>query len=138
MRTAQNMTLAVAIALQVVFGSGCKSPVPPTVTRAPTLPLKANPAIIVEATVQVPRIEESLRQAGIHLAESYAEADYILNVSVGRRRGNLACGGTSNVAYIMDGRTGHLMVIKGRGMTGTCIPNIFTDMSQKLAAYFGG
>jgi hypothetical protein len=137
MRTAQIIALA-AIALQVVFGSACTSPVPPTVTRPPTLPLKANPAIIVEANRQIPRIEESLRQAGVRLAESYAEADYILKVNVGRRRGNQTCGGTSNVAYILDGKTGHLMVVKGRGLTGTCIPNIFVDMSHKLVTYFGG
>ena len=136
MRTAQIIALA-AIALQVVFGSACTSPVPPTVTRPPTLPLKANPAIIVEANRQIPRIEESLRQAGVRLAESYAEADYILKVNVGRRRGNQTCGGTSNVAYILDGKTGHLMVVKGRGLTGTCIPNIFVDMSHKLVTYFG-
>ena len=137
MRTAQIIALA-AIALQVVFGSACTSPVPPTVTRPPTLPLKANPAIIVEANRQIPRIEESLRQAGVRLAESYAEADYILKVNVGRRRGNQTCGGTSNVAYILDGKTGHLMVVKGRGLTGTCTPNIFVDMSHKLVTYFGG
>jgi hypothetical protein len=138
MRSAQNITLAAAIALQVVFGSGCTSPVPPTVTRAPAIALKANPSIFVQATVQRPRIEESLRQAGVRLADSYGDADYILNVNVGRRRGNQTCGGSSNVAYILDGKTGHLMVIKGRGMTGTCTPNIFVDMSQKLVTYFGG
>jgi hypothetical protein len=99
--------------------------------------LKADPAIFVQATAQRPRIEESLRQAGVRVAESYGEADYILNVNVGRRRGKTACGGTSNVAYILDGRSGHLMVIKGRGMTRTCTPNIFVDMSHKLATYLG-
>ena len=138
MRTARKITLAVAIALQVAFGSGCTSPVPPTVTRPPAMALKANPAIFVQATAQRPRIEESLLHAGVQVAESYGDADYILNVSVGRRRGDQACGGTSNVAYILDGRAGHLMVIKGRGLTGTCTPNIFVDMSQKLITYFGG
>ena len=33
--------------------------------------------------------------------------------------------------------TATLMVIKGRGLTGTCAPNVFDDMSQKLATYFG-
>ena len=44
---------------------------------------------------------------------------------------------SSNVVYILDGRGGHLMVIKGRGLTGACVPNIFDDMSQKLATSFG-
>jgi hypothetical protein len=28
------------------------------------------------------------------------------------------------------------MEIKGRGLTGDCIPNVFDDMSQTLATYF--
>ncbi|MBW2542582.1 MAG: hypothetical protein JRF15_10870 [Deltaproteobacteria bacterium] len=137
MRVAQNIPLAVAIALQVALGSACTSPVPPTVTRAPRVVLKANPTIFLQATAQQPRIAESLRQAGVQLVDSYGAADYILNVNVGRRRGSMACGGTNNVAYILDGREGHLLVMKGRGLTGTCTPNIFVDMSQKLVTYFG-
>jgi hypothetical protein len=138
MRIAQKIALAVAIALPVILGSGCTSAVPPTVTRAPTTPLKANPAIFLQATVQRPRIAESLRNAGIRVADSFGEADYILNVNVGRRRRNQACGGSSNIAYVVDDRNSHLMVIKGRGLTGTCAPNVFDDMSRKLATYFGG
>jgi len=137
MRIAQKIALAAAIATQVVLGSGCTSPVPPTVTRAPATPLKANPVVFLQASVQKPRIAESLQKAGVRLAESYAEADYILNVNVGRRHKNQTCGGSSNIAYILDGRNSHLMVIKARGLTGTCAPNVFDDMSQKLATYFG-
>ena len=138
MRIAQKIALAVAIAAQVVLGSGCTSPVPPTVTRVPMSPLDANPAIFLQANAQRPRIAESLRKAGVRLAESYSEADYILNVKVGKRRKTQACGGSSNIAYVLEGRDRHLMVIKGRGLTGTCAPNVFDDMSQKLATYFGG
>jgi hypothetical protein len=137
MRISQKIALAVAIAAQVALGFGCTSPVPPTVTRTPAAPLIANPTIFLQATVQRPRIAESLRKAGVHLAESFGEADYILNVNVGRRRQNQTCGGSSNIAYVLDGRGRHLMVIKGRGLTGTCAPNVFDDMSQKLATYFG-
>ena len=137
MRIAQKIALAIAIAAQVVLGSGCTSPVPPTVTRAPMSPLEANATIFLQANVQRPRIAESLRKAGVRLSESYSEADYILNVNVGRRHKNQTCGGSSNIAYILDGRNRHLMVIKGRGLTGTCVPNVFDDMSQKLASYFG-
>ncbi len=138
MRIAQMIAIAIAIATQVVLVSGCTSPVPPTVTRAPTTPLKENPAIFLQASVQNPRIAESLRNAGVRLSESYAEADYILNVNVGRRHDDQTCGGSSNIAYILDDRNSHLMVIKARGLTGTCAPNVFDDMSQKLATYFGG
>jgi len=101
-------------------------------------PLEANATIFLQANVQRPRIAESLRKAGVRLSESYSEADYILNVKVGRRRNNQTCGGSSNIAYVLDGRNRHLMVIKARGLTGTCAPNVFDDMSLKLATYFGG
>jgi hypothetical protein len=101
-------------------------------------PLDANPAVFLQAKVQRPRIAESLRKAGVRMTESYAEADYILNVNVGNRRNTQACGGSSNIAYVLDGRDRHLMVIKGRGLTGTCAPNVFDDMSLKLSTYFGG
>ena len=137
MRIAQEITLAIAITLQFVLVSGCVSPVPPTVTQAPTIPLKENPAIYLQVIGHKARVAESLRNAGVRLTETFSEADYILNVNVGRRRKNQACGGSSNVAYILDGRDSHLMVIKGRGLTGTCVPNVFDNMSQKLATYFG-
>jgi len=129
MRNAQKIALAVVIAMQVVLVSGCTSPVPPTVTRAPPTPLKANPSIYLQAGVQRPRVAESLRNASVRLTETFSEADYILTVNVGRRRRTQTCGGSSNVAYILDGRSSHLMVIKGRGLTGTCAPNVFDDMS---------
>ncbi len=137
MRIAFEFALAVSIATQVVLATGCAS-VPATVTRMPRSPLKADPAIFLQSTRQWPRIAKSLSDAGIQLAESYSEADYILNVKVGRSRGSRSCGGGSNVAYVLDDRGGHLMVIKGRGLTGACVPNVFDDMSQTLASYFGG
>jgi len=138
MRIAQGITLAIAIAAQVVLASGCTAPVPATVTRAPTTPLKASPAIYLQARRQMPRVAESLRNAGVRLTESNSEADYTLNVKVGRGRGSQSCGSTSNVAYILDGGGRHLMVIKARGLTGTCIPNVFDEMSQRLTTFFGG
>ena len=137
MRTAQKIALAVVIATQVVLVSGCTTPVPPTVTRSPTTSLKANPSIYLQATVQTPRVAESLRSANVRLTETFSEADYILTVNVGKRRRSQTCGGISNVSYILDGRASHLMVIKGRGLTGTCVPNVFDGMSQKLSTYFG-
>ncbi len=138
MRIAQRISLAGLLALHVVLVFGCTSPVPPTVTKPPTASLNANPTVYLQASVQRPRVAESLRNAGVRLTETFSEADYILNVNVGRRRKNQACGGSSNVAYILDGRDSHLMVIKGRGLTGTCAPNVFDNMSQKLATYFRG
>jgi hypothetical protein len=137
MRIAQKITLAIAIALQVVLGSGCTSPVPPTVTRAPMTSLTAHPAIYLQVNVQRPRILDSLRNARIRIAGSFEEADYILTVNVGNRRVDMKCGGMHNIVYILGDRGLPLVEIKGRGLTGDCMPNVFDDMSQTLATYFG-
>ena len=138
MRIAQIITLAIAIALQVVLVSGCVSPVPPIVTRPPRAPQKAYPTIYVRAVVQKPYVAESLRKAGVRLTESESEADYVLNVNVGQGRGRRDCGIVSNIDYILYSNGRLLMMIEGRGLMGTCVPNIFDDMSQKLVAFFGG
>ena len=138
MRIARPFSLAGLIALQVVLGSGCTSPVPPTVTRAPVTSLSAHPAIYLQANVQRPRILDSLRGAGIRTAKSFEEADYILAVDVGKRRVNMQCGGMHNIVYTLGDKGFPLMQIKGRGLTGDCMPNAFDDMSQTLATYFGG
>jgi hypothetical protein len=137
MRIAQPISLAGLVALQVALVSGCVSPVAPTVTRPPMTSLKANPTIFLQATVQRPRIIDSLRNSRLRPATSYAEADYVLNVVVGKRRVKMECGGTHNVIYTLEGNGRQLMGIKGRGLTGSCIPNIFDDMSEMLASYFG-
>jgi hypothetical protein len=49
----------------------------------------------------------------------------------------MSCGGTHNVIYTLEGNGQQLMEIKGRGLTGDCIPNVFDDMSQMLSTYFG-
>ncbi len=138
MRIAQPILFAGLIALQVVLGSGCTSPVPPTVTQPPTTSLKAHPAIYLRANVQRPRILDSLHGAGIRTTNSLEEADYILAVDVGERRVNMKCGGMHNIVYILSGDGFPLMEIKGRGLTGECVPNVFDDMNQTLATYFRG
>ncbi len=99
--------------------------------------MKADPTILLQATVQRPRIMDSLQKAGLRPATSYAEADYVLSVIVGKRRVRMSCGGTHNVIYTLEGNGQQLMEIKGRGLTGDCIPNVFDDMSQMLSTYFG-
>ena len=138
MRTAQKKALAGAIFLQALLVSGCTSPVPPTVTRTPSISLKAHPAIYLQASVQRARILDSLLGAGIRTANSLEEADYILTVTLGRRRVNMQCGGMHNIVYSLGDRGFQLLEIKARGLTGDCMPNVFDDMSKALVTYFGG
>lgn len=135
MGIAQTSVLAVVIALQLVLLPGCTTPVPATVTRAPTSPLKSNPRIFLEAAVQRQRIADALHDAGLRTAESFNDFDYTLEVRMGRNRWSTTCGGVSNVAYLPKSSGRYVLVIKGRGLTGSCSPNVFDDMSQMLASY---
>jgi hypothetical protein len=137
MRIARPILLAGLIALQIVLVSGCTSTMAPVVTQAPRVPLKAHPAIYLQASVQRTRILDSLHGAGIRTTNSTGEADYVLTVVVGKRRVKMQCGGMHNIIYILGGKGFQLMEIKARGLTGECIPNVLDEMSQTLASYFG-
>ena len=137
MRAVRPIGLAVVVFLTFVFVFGCTSYVPPTVTRALATPMKANPRFFILARFQNWRIAESLRNAGLTAAHSVANADYTLDVRVGQNRRSTSCGSIHNVAYLLRSEGRFVMVIKGRGLTGHCSPNIFDAMSQKLASFVG-
>ena len=137
MRIAHLLGLAVAVVLQLVLLSSCTTPLPATVTRAPVSPLKSNPKIFVRAAAQRERIVESLRNAGLEAMNSSSGPDYTLEVRVGRSRRSTPCGGISTVAFVLSHEGRYVLVIKGRGLTGSCRPNIFDDMSHKLSSYVG-
>lgn len=137
MRIAQPISFVGLIALQIVLVSGCTTPVGPIVTRAPTTSLRAHPAVYVQTSAQRPRILDSLHGAGIRTTESFKEADYILTVVLGTRRVKMQCGGLHNVVYSLGDKKFQFLEIKGRGLTEECTPNVFDEMSQTLATYFG-
>lgn len=111
----------------------CSSPVPPTMTRRSAIPFERGAEILLQAQRQRPRILQSLEAAGLKPVNERAESGYVLIVSVGGSRAGRDCGSVNNVAYDLRG-SGQRMVIKGRGNTGSCTPNIFDAMSRRLAA----
>jgi hypothetical protein len=119
------------------LSSACTAPVPPTVTRQPIADLKENPSVYLQAVNHQALIMQSLRSAGVDARDVMRGTDYTLDVRVGRNRGTTSCGDVSNIAYILRGDRRSVMVIKGRGKTGSCPENIFDAMSQKLASYLG-
>lgn len=124
-----------AILVLLGFSAACTSPVPPTVTKAPIAPITGRAEVFLSATEQGPRIRKSLRDAGFEVVSSTG-APYTLVVKVGNGRASMECGAVNNVSYDLRSPGGRVMVMKGRGRTGTCTPNIFDDMSRKLASYF--
>ncbi len=125
------------LAVPLVLMSACATHVPATVTMSPNVPFKKGATVFVLAQRQRERIVESLTNAGLVVSDAWTGDGYSLTVRIGSRRGGQECGGTHNVAYTLSGAGQPLMVIKGRGRTGTCEPNIFDDMSQKLASFAG-
>ena len=57
-------------------------------------------------------------------------------VTIGRSRGASQCGPRANIIYALNQRSTQILVIKSRGRTGNCEPNMLDQMSQKLATYF--
>jgi hypothetical protein len=110
--------------------------VPPTVTYGPSMAITGKPVISLAARERYARIEQSLRDASLDPTGQWDSTSYGLEVRVGRTRSSKSCGTTNNVVYNLSKGGQRVLVIKGRGMTGSCNPNVFDDMSQKLATYF--
>jgi hypothetical protein len=123
--------------LMLALTSACSTAVPATVTWGPNAVLSAQSTIMFNSNAQDLRIAESIKNAGLRLATGGAPPDYMLQVQVGSSRSSSDCGTVNNVAYILNSSAGRILVLKGRGPTGSCSPNIFDDMSQLLARQFG-
>ncbi len=117
----------------LAFTSACSSLVPATVTQSPSFPFEKDKGILLMATRQNGRIAQSLTDAGLKIVAKRSESEYALQVKVGSSRASTECGSINNVVYILNVEGRRVVVIKGRGSTGSCTPNIFDDMSRKLA-----
>jgi hypothetical protein len=123
------------IAMQLL--AGCSTPVRPAVTFGADVTLSEEPTIFVSTPIQLNRIEQSLRRAGLKPVSSLSEAQYHLEVQLGRGRGNFGeCGVSINVIYTLSRNSDRLLVMKGRGMMGLCDSSIYNQLSQKLATFF--
>ena len=122
--------------LALLLLAGCTNPVPPTVTLGPLVDISENPSIFLTASRQYPRVQQSLSDAGLSLVSSASDADYYLVVTIGRSRTRYQCGIMANIIYSLSRpNNSPMLVIKARGKTGACEPNILDELSQTLAAY---
>lgn len=128
--------LIAAVATTGSIGSvvSCASDVPATVTRNYGFAIDRKADIFVIAPDERPRIVESLKKAGLKPVDVRSATGYSLDVRLGGNRSTEPCGSVRNVTYILSGPPGRMAVIKGRGATGTCEPNMYDDMSAKLAS----
>lgn len=127
--------LALLVALATL--AGCGTRVPATVTLHPKVFLDPGRPIYVTANREFARVVLAVRNAGLNVATDLSEDHYRLRVKIGRSRGGGSCGANANVAFTLDAAGRPAMMIKGRGLTGHCEPNILNEMSAKLAMGFG-
>jgi len=129
--TLVSLVLAIPLGLM----SACASEVPPTVTMSPVAPIIRSEGIYIIAAQMRDPVKESLIQAGLKPVDRPATSGYALEVRVGKSRSSGDCGSVRNVAYILTAARSRVMVIKGRGPTGSCPENIFNGMSKALASH---
>lgn len=134
--SARMITLLI---LLVAIGSltACSTTVPPTITRMRHFVLRADSPVFLIANRQRERVVRSLLEAGFELSSKLDSDTYSLVVEIGRARWGSSCGVGANVAYILSSYGQNVLVIKGRGKTGDCTPNMLDDMSFRLAETIG-
>jgi len=131
-RHAAHLSLAFALAV----GIGCTTPVPPQTrvlsTIAPDVPMK----LYVMTNDELGAVVEQLERAGFEIANDPTNAPGVLHVRLGSSRGSRECGLNRNASFDLRLNSVRVAVIKGRGYTGTCSPNILGAMSTELARLY--
>jgi hypothetical protein len=96
------------------------------------LPQGRETPFYVTAARQKEECKQALRQAGFRIVDKIEESERLLRVTIGIDRDIKACGSLNNVKFQLrfEGRT--VAEANGNGWTGTCQPNILTDLSHDL------
>jgi len=128
--------IAATALLAISFLTSCAATVEPTITQFPTAELKSDAPIYVIANRQRPRVVRALREAGLNVTNRVTNDSYSLRVLIGRPRITQSCGPKTNIVYILNAFGQRLFVLKSRGYSGDCEPNMLDDMSRVLAQQF--
>lgn len=131
-------------AKQVLFGFAvaaglvaCSSaPVAPRVELIDGFPGQKPLTIYVLPERDGPAIQESLEKVGFTVTPDGGSASYILRVAVGGNRATKPCGTVNNVRYQLGTGATTVLEIKARGLTGSCRPNVYDEMSGALRSAF--
>jgi hypothetical protein len=125
-----------AVLLAALILSACSSVVPPETRVFAPIDPQIPPVLYVATNSEREEVIAALKQAGFSIASDLRETPLVLNVRLGGSRSSRDCGSVRNVVY--DLRHGGVRVayIRGRGWTGSCEPNMLTQMSAELARLF--
>jgi hypothetical protein len=130
--------ITIAAVTVVALAAACSSTIPAKVTRAPPMPIDASAGFFVTATQQRDRVAQSLVNAGFTTTDAWADATYSLNAKFGGSRSTDPCGTVNNVIYELYFQGQRVMVVKGRGATGACEPNILDEMAEQIRKHAAG
>lgn len=115
----------------------CSStPVAPRVQMVDGFPGQKPLTIYVLPEQDGPAIQESLEKVGFTVAPDAGSASYLLRVAVGGKRATKPCGTVHNVRYQLGSDATTVLEIKARGLTGSCRPNVYDEMSGALRSAF--
>lgn len=67
--------------------------------------------------------------------KDFADAAYSLEARIGKSRGRSSCGSTRNVIYTVETGGERALVVKARGKTGNCEPNVLDQLGRTAASY---
>ncbi|MEY4717755.1 MAG: hypothetical protein RL563_373 [Pseudomonadota bacterium] len=104
----------------------------PAVEVVDKLPQGRETPIYVTSARQKEECKQALRQAGFRIVDRIDESKRLLRVTIGIDQDVKACGSLNNVKFQLRFEERTVAEANGKGWTGTCQPNILTDMSQDL------
>jgi len=134
----RNPCGAFVLAVALALGFGCSSIVPPETRVVAPIDSSMPATLYVVTNDEGETLFASLRRAGFTLVRDPRESNAALNVRFGSWRARRSCGQVRNVVYDLRLNGVRVAVIKGRGWTGSCSPNILGAMSSELARLFKG
>jgi len=124
---------AIAAGVVATLGSGCTTLVPPRVQVLSPLDPGTGPFVYLTASDERDRVARSLERAGLTVTDDIRVASTLLEVRLGDGRARRSCGAVRNVSYVLRQRGSPIVVIKARGRTGSCEPNVLDATSEELA-----
>ena len=95
--------------------------------------LESGFAVYLVAARQKGRIAESLSNAGLRVVDDILDSPALLRVTVGNEKGFQRCGTRNNVKYALHVGGAQVLELTEAGWTGTCEPNVFDELSARLA-----
>jgi hypothetical protein len=127
--------LLVCAILFALVAVGCHGKVPYTRVIGP-VPENEQRVIYVTAERERDVVLQQLEKAGFTIVSEPSESPARLDVRMGTPQARRSCGRYRNLVFNVSRGGIRVVVIKARGWTGSCEPNMLLEMSHELARVF--